>query len=51
MGGDGRNITVEALNERRLEAVKLRLSGLSVEEAANRTNLSTATVEAGPLFR
>ena len=44
MGGDGRNITVEALNERRLEAVKLRLSGLSVEEAASRTNLSTATV-------
>src|SRR5216117_3070151 len=44
MGSDGRNITVEALNERRLEAVRLRLSGLSVEEAAHRTNLSTATV-------
>ncbi len=46
MGSDGRNITVEALNERRLDAVKLTLSGLSVAEAAVRTSLSAGTVTA-----
>src|SRR5687768_11298127 len=42
--GNGRNITVEALNERRISAVKLRLSGLSNAEAARHTGLSQATV-------
>jgi sulfate adenylyltransferase subunit 2 len=42
--GDGRNITVEALNERRVNAVKLRLSGLSIAETARRTGLSQPTV-------
>ena len=41
---DGRNITVEALNERRLNAVKFRLSGLSVAETAFRAGLSQPTV-------
>src|SRR5215831_19282253 len=41
---DGRNITVEALNERRLNAVKFRLSGLSVVETAFRAGLSQPTV-------
>ncbi len=46
MPADGRNITVEALNERRLDAVRLTLSGLSVAEVAGRTGLSAATVNA-----
>ncbi len=41
---DGRNITVEALNERRINAVKLRLSGAGVAEAATKTGLSQPTV-------
>jgi sulfate adenylyltransferase subunit 2 len=41
---DGRNIKVDALNERRLSAVRLRLSGLSVAETATRTGLSRPTV-------
>jgi sulfate adenylyltransferase subunit 2 len=41
---DGRSIQVGALNERRLTAVKLRLSGLSVIETAWRTGLSQPTV-------
>jgi sulfate adenylyltransferase subunit 2 len=41
---DGRNVTVEELNERRLSAVKLRLSGVSVAETARRIGLSQPTV-------
>jgi sulfate adenylyltransferase subunit 2 len=41
---DGRNITVEALNERRINAVKFRLSGMSVAETALRAGLSQPTV-------
>jgi sulfate adenylyltransferase subunit 2 len=41
---DGRNITVDALNERRINAVKFRLSGLSVAETALRAGLSQPTV-------
>ena len=41
---NGRSITVEALNERRLNAVKLRLSGLSVAETALQAGLSRPTV-------
>src|SRR5437762_6966858 len=44
MAPDGRSIQVGALNERRLSAVKLRLSGLSVIETAWRTGLSQPTV-------
>jgi sulfate adenylyltransferase subunit 2 len=44
MRADGRNIQVEALNARRIDAVKLRLSGLSVAESALRTGLSPPTV-------
>jgi len=43
---DGRNVKVEELNERRIEAVRLRLKGVSVEETANRTSLSKPTVTA-----
>jgi sulfate adenylyltransferase subunit 2 len=41
---DGRSIKVEELNERRLRAVKFRLSGTSVAETAARTGLSQPTV-------
>ena len=41
---DGRNVTVEELNERRLSAVKLRLAGVSVAETARRIGLSEPTV-------
>jgi len=41
---DGRNVKVGELNERRIEAVRLRLSGVSVAETANRTKLSEPTV-------
>ena len=41
---DGRNVKVEELNERRVQAVKLRLAGVSVAEAAARTGLSQPTV-------
>jgi sulfate adenylyltransferase subunit 2 len=44
MTADGRNIKVEVLNERRLAAVKLRLSGVPIAEAAARTGLSQPTV-------
>ena len=43
---DGRNVKVEELNQRRIEAVRLRLSGISVAETANRTRLSEPTVNA-----
>jgi sulfate adenylyltransferase subunit 2 len=44
MAANGRSIKVEALNERRLAAVKLRLSGASVAEVAARTGLTQPTV-------
>jgi sulfate adenylyltransferase subunit 2 len=44
MAADGRNIKVEVLNERRLAAVKLRLSGVPIAEVAARTGLSQPTV-------
>src|SRR6266568_2922445 len=44
MNNDGRNISVEDLNERRLNAVRLRLSGLSTAETALRSGLSQTTV-------
>lgn len=44
MKENGRNVTVEALNERRLNAVKLRLSGQSIAETAAKTGLSQPTV-------
>ena len=42
--GLGRSIPVAALNERRINAVKLRLSGLSLAETAIQTGLSQPTV-------
>jgi sulfate adenylyltransferase subunit 2 len=44
MAANGRNVTVDALNERRVSAVKLRLSGLSIAETAEKTGLSQPTV-------
>jgi len=44
MASDGRSIKVVALNERRLAAVKLRLAGAPIAEAAARTGLSQPTV-------
>ena len=44
MLADGRNVPVEALNERRLNAVKLRLSGESIAQIARKTGLSQPTV-------
>ena len=44
MSADGRNIKVEELNERRLSAVRLRLSGVPLGEAASRSGLSRPTV-------
>src|SRR5437867_3092016 len=44
MNNDGRNISVEDLNARRLNAVRLRLSGLSTAETALRAGLSQTTV-------
>src|SRR5439155_20569514 len=44
MKNDGRNISVEDLNARRLNAVRLRLSGLSTAETALRAGLSQTTV-------
>jgi sulfate adenylyltransferase subunit 2 len=44
MPSDGRNIKVKALNERRVAAVKLRLAGASLVEAAERSGLSQPTV-------
>ena len=44
MDADGRNVTVDELNERRIEAVRLRLAGLSVSETATKTRLSEPTV-------
>ena len=40
----GRNVTVVALNKRRVNAVKLRLSGLSIAKAAAKSGLSAPTV-------
>lgn len=44
MSEDGRNITIDALNRRRRAAVKLRLAGVPVADAARRTGLSAPTV-------
>jgi len=44
MSRDGRNVSVKALNERRLNAVKLRLAGASLAQAARKTGLSQPTV-------
>jgi sulfate adenylyltransferase subunit 2 len=44
MSANGRNIKVEELNERRLTAVRLRLSGVPLAEAASRSGLSRPTV-------
>lgn len=44
MPASGREIPVEALNERRLKAVRLRLEGASIEQAAKKTGLSVPTV-------
>jgi sulfate adenylyltransferase subunit 2 len=44
MDSDGRNVKVEELNQRRLEAVKLRLSGVSLADTARRIGLSQPTV-------
>ena len=44
MASDGRNVKVEVLNERRVAAVKLRLSGVPLAQAAERTGLSQPTV-------
>jgi bifunctional enzyme CysN/CysC len=44
MPASGRDIPVEALNERRKEAVRLRLAGATVEQAAKKTGLSAPTV-------
>ena len=44
MQSNGRNVSVEALNARRLQAVKLRLAGKSIAETALDTGLSQPTV-------
>ena len=44
MRSNGRNVSVEALNARRVEAVKQRLSGKSIAETALDTGLSQPTV-------
>jgi len=44
MDSDGRNVKVEELNKRRIDAVKLRLSGVSIAETAKRIGLSQPTV-------
>jgi sulfate adenylyltransferase subunit 2 len=41
---DGRSVKVDELNERRISAVRLRLSGISLAETALRTGLSQPTV-------
>jgi sulfate adenylyltransferase subunit 2 len=41
---DGRNISVDELNERRAAAVRFRLAGASIEEAAREAGLSRPTV-------
>jgi sulfate adenylyltransferase subunit 2 len=41
---DGRNVPITELNERRAEAVRLRLQGASIDEAAARAGLSRPTV-------
>ena len=41
---DGRNISVEILNERRRLAVRLRLNGMKVREVADQVELSAPTV-------
>ena len=44
MKSNGRNVTVEALNQRRLNAVKHRIAGSSIAKAAAKTGLSEPTV-------
>jgi adenylyl-sulfate kinase len=44
MAADGRNVTVSVLNQRRADAVRLRLSGLTIEETARKSGLSAPTV-------
>src|SRR5882672_7574772 len=44
MSANGRNIKVKELNDRRVAAVKLRLSGFSVSKTAAKTGLSEPTV-------
>jgi len=44
MKDDGRNVSVEALNRRRMDAVKLRLAGESIARIAQQTGLSQPTV-------
>src|SRR5271156_6114691 len=46
MASTGRDIPLEALNERRRQAVRLRLAGLSSAESARQTELSQPTVNA-----
>lgn len=44
MAADGRNVTVAELNQRRVEAVRLRLAGHAIDDVAARTGLSKPTV-------
>jgi sulfate adenylyltransferase subunit 2 len=44
MPAGGRNVKVDVLNERRVAAVQLRLSGVSIAETAERSGLSQPTV-------
>src|SRR5688572_11588935 len=44
MQSNGRNVSVEALNARRVQAVRLRLAGKSIAETALDTGLSQPTV-------
>ena len=44
MPTDGRNVPVQDLNTRRVEAVKLRLAGVPLTEAASKAGLSQPTV-------
>ena len=41
---DGRNVSVEVMNERRRFAVRLRLNGMKVAEVAEQADLSVPTV-------
>jgi len=41
---DGRNVSVRELNERRMHAVRLRLGGVTIDQAAVRAGLSRPTV-------
>jgi len=46
MPPDGRSVSVDELNKRRIEAVRLRLAGVPLAKAAKRTKLSPPTVTA-----